>query len=496
MNSFDFNKRLRKARDLMQMENHAEALRVYAELVRKYPAGGVTGEYARAAAIYGDFDLAEQLWERIRSSQPNTADLLSRLAWEYQQIRLHAKARELYGLAAQAEPANLEAQLSLAWLLARTNSTKEARAAVNKCLELSPRHEQARYLAAHLDRREDRLAEAERQFRDLLASELQDPYVQYSCRSELANIYDRTGRFDEAMAELFAGKALLHPGQEEADRRRTDASYEDMLRKIRALPKNILEHWGKSFPTRDRKPVVSLAVLMGAARSGTTLLERVLDAHPSLGAADESLALTKIMPLVDITASAIPSQRLGVLRQRYLSVLTKTSGPAAPGKVLLDKNPSQTIWLAAFLRVFPEVRVVTALRDPRDIMISLYFQNQSLTNYQTLEVLAQYYVKVMDLWLALREWSGFSWIETRYEDVVAGLSKEGARATEFLGLEWKQNQADFHTSNHDKPLMSTNYSAVTQPLYTRAVGRWRSYEKYLAPVLPILEPYCKAFGYA
>lgn len=495
MNSFDFNKRLRKARDLMQTANHAEALRAYAELVRKYPAGGVAGEYARAAAIYGDFDLADQLWVKIRSSERNTADLLSRLAWEYQQIRLHARARELYRLAAEAEPGNLEAQLSLAWLLARTNSTQDARPTVNKCLELSPRHEQARYLSAHLDCREDKLAEAERQFRDLLASELQDPYVQYSCRSELATIYDRTGRFDEAMAELFAGKALLRPSQEEADRRRTDASYDDMLRQVRALPKNILEMWGQSFPPRDRKPIVSLAVLMGAARSGTTLLERVLDAHSLLGAADESLALTKIMPLVDITARAFPSQRLGVLRQRYLGMLAKTSGPAAPGKVLLDKNPSQTIWLAAFLRLFPEVRVITALRDPRDIVMSLYFQNQTLTNYQTPEMLAQYYVKIMDLWLAVREWSGFSWIETRYEDVVADLSKEGARVTEFLGLEWKQDQADFHRSNHDKPLMSTNYSAVTQPLYTRAVGRWRSYEKYVAPVLPILEPYCKAFGY-
>lgn len=480
----------------MQTANHAEALRAYAELVRKYPGGGVIGEYARAAAIYGDFELAEQLWERIRSSQPNSVDLLSRLAWEHQQIRLHAKARELYRQAAEAEPANLEVQLALAWLMARTNSTKEARPIVNKCLELSPRHEQARYLAAHLDRREDKLAEAERQFRDLLASELQDPYVQYSCRSELATICDRTGRFEEAMAELFAGKALLRPGQEEADRRRTDASYDDMLRNVRTLPKNILEVWGRAFPPRDRKPIVSLAVLMGAARSGTTLLERVLDAHPSLGATDESLALTKIMPLVDITAPAIPAQRLAVLRQRYLSMLTKTSGPGAPGNVLLDKNPSQTIWLAAFLRVFPEVRVITALRDPRDIVISLYFQNQMLTNYQTLEMLARYYIKVMELWLVVREWSGFSWIETRYENVVADLSKEGARVTEFLGLEWKQNQADFDKSNHDKPLMSTNYTAVTQPLYTRAVGRWRSYEKYLAPVLSILEPYCKVFGYA
>jgi hypothetical protein len=110
-------------------------------------------------------------------------------------------------------------------------------------------------------------------------------------------------------------------------------------------------------------------------------------------------------------------------------------------------------------------------------------------------MLAQYYGKVMDLWLAVREWTGFSWIETRYEDVVADLPTEGARVTKFLGLDWQEGQARFHQNNQHKPVMSTNYTAVSQPLYKRAAGRWRAYEKYLTQVLPMIEPYCKAFGY-
>src|SRR6185437_8633821 len=178
-----------------------------------------------------------------------------------------------------------------------------------------------------------------------------------------------------------AGKKLPYQSDQDVKERRfVDAWHDDVLRKTRALPKNVLEEWGKTFPPRARKPEVSLGLLMGSARSGTTLLERVLDAHPQIAAADESLAFTKILPLVDISAPTIPSPRLTALRQRYLDMLTKTSGPAAPGKVLLDKNPSRTIWLPAFQRVFPEVRIIMALRDPRDILISLYFQNQTLTN--------------------------------------------------------------------------------------------------------------------
>lgn len=497
MNALDFNRRLRAARDLMQKQNHPAALSAYAELVKKYPQGSAWGEYARAATIFGDFDLAEQIWKRLRETQPNTAELLSRLAWEYQNIRMHAKARELYREAVALEPDNLPTQLGLAWVLSRTNSPAEARVVVNKCLELDASSEQARYLAAHLDRRENKLAEAEKQFRDLLARKLSDQYVPYFCHAELAAILDQTGRYDEAMDVLQRGKKLIATiPEQEKERENIDAWHEDVLRKTKALPRNILDIWKKSFPPKARTPAASVAFLTGSARSGTTLLERILDAHPSIAAADESLAFSKVFPLIDTTAAPMPGQRLGVLRQRYLHILSKITGPPAPGKVLLDKNPSQTAWLPAFLRAFPDLRVLIALRDPRDILVSLYFQNQTSTNHLTFEQLARHYQNVMDIWLAAREWDGFAWMETRYEDVVADLGKEGARATRFLGLEWHANQGEFHERNREKPIMSNNYQDVTRPVYKRSVGRWQVYEKYLAPALPMLEPYCKRFGYA
>ena len=85
-------------------------------------------------------------------------------------------------------------------------------------------------------------------------------------------------------------------------------------------------------------------------------------------------------------------------------------------------------------------------------------------------------------------------METRYEDVVADLEKEGRHATKFLNLEWHEKQARFYENNQGKQVK--NYNEVTKPVYTKAIGRWRAYEKHLAPALPILEPYCKKFGYS
>ncbi len=480
----------------MQHRNYAEALKLYAQLVKEFPQGGLGYEYGRAAAVAGDFDLAEQIWENLLSGEPKTAELLSQLAGEYGKIWLFSKARALSFEAASLEPGNLNVQLNLASFLSRTNSVEEARAAVNKCLELDSRSEQARYLSAHLHRRENKFADAETQFRDLLASDLRDPQVVYFCRCELARILDSTERFDEAMAQLGEAKRLASQTINIDEARKTfDERRERAVRKAKSLPNNILDTWGKSFPTNARTAAAPLAFLGGHARSGTTLLERILDAHPSVAACDEALAFQTISSLIDVTVPDIPAEGLNFLRQRYLRNLAKVLESAAEGKMLLDKNPPVTAYLPAFLRAFPELRVLIALRDPRDVLVSCYFQNLIQFSHFSFEGLAQHYSCVMDVWLAVREWEGLVWMETRYEDIVADLQKEGGRVTKFLGLEWHENQARFYEKNREKPVMSSNYNDVIQPVYKRSVGRWQAYEKYLAPILPVLEPYCKRFGY-
>jgi hypothetical protein len=149
--------------------------------------------------------------------------------------------------------------------------------------------------------------------------------------------------------------------------------------------------------------------------------------------------------------------------------------------------------------VFPELRILIALRDPRDVALSCYFQNIPLNavnvNFLSLERVAKHYSDLMDIWLAVKEWEGFSWIETRYEDMVEDVEKEGRRVTEFLGLTWDEGQGKFYEKSRQKQLYSPTYQDVTRPIYKRSLARWRAYEKHLAPILPGLEPYCRRFGY-
>jgi hypothetical protein len=265
------------------------------------------------------------------------------------------------------------------------------------------------------------------------------------------------------------------------------------------LPKDVLRSWSKFFPERKREAIPPLAFLGGHPRSGTTLLEQILDAHPGVAALDEPTAFLEVLEPAFHKSHEHSSARINVLRRLYIAALRQEAGGDAAGKLLLDKNPSPTARLPIWLRVFPELRVLIALRDPRDVALSCYFQNIPLNavnvNFLSLDRVARHYADLMDIWLAVREWEGFAWMETRYEDTVAGMEKEGRRITEFLGLAWHEQQARFYEKSRQKQLYSPTYQDVTRPVYSRSVARWRAYEKHLAPIFPALEPYCRKFGY-
>jgi hypothetical protein len=381
---------------------------------------------------------------------------------------------------------------------------------VQECLGLDPGEEQARYFSAVLDRRAGDLESAERTLRDLIGAAPAHPVVRHTARYELAHILDQTQRPDEAMRWLAEAKAL---SWSVADVRGYHHEYEVVAAARRslnaALPRDILRTWGRNFPREQRSTLPPLALLGGHPRSGTTLLERVLGAHPGMLALDESSAFTRAVVAVFMPAGmparyeparfdALTAAELNGMRQGYTQQFLQEAG-REPGGMLVDKNPSPTALLPLWLRVFPELKVLTALRDPRDVVLSCYFQNLPLNvisaNFLTLERTARHYADLMNIWLAVRQWEGFSWLEMRYEDMVGNLEQEGARVMQFLGMQWHPDQARFHQHDRHVYINSHTYHDVTRPVYSRSVGRWHAYEKYLAPVLPAIECYVRNFRY-
>ncbi|HEU0037677.1 MAG TPA: sulfotransferase, partial [Verrucomicrobiae bacterium] len=143
--------------------------------------------------------------------------------------------------------------------------------------------------------------------------------------------------------------------------------------------------------------------------------------------------------------------------------------------------------------------LLIALRDPRDVVISCFTQylplNTNSVCFLTLERTAKRFAHDMKLWLILREKICSPWLEVRYEDCVGNLEREARRALEFLGLPWDPCVLTYRERLKTKAVASPTYEAVSKPLYTSAIGRWKNYRRYLEPCLDTLQPCIKAFGY-
>jgi tetratricopeptide (TPR) repeat protein len=502
MTPAELQKKHEEARRSLLTNNSAKALQQYGKLAREAPGNALIWfEYGNAASRQRQLELADRAWGKVLELAPRDAELVNMVGHQYQAARQPEKARACFAQAASLDPRGINPRISLAVLSEQQHYLEVARSAVEECLAIDPNDDQARYFSAVLDRRENNLEQAETRLRALLASEPAHPFVRYACRYELAQLCDRSQRFDEAMRLLSEAKTIVR-GLTDTDLliQRYDRIAESARQFTRAQPKSILRTWAQYFPERKRQGIPRLALLGGHPRSGTTLLEQILDAHPAIAALDEPTAFLEVLEPAFHKTREHSSSRLNVLRQLYVEALKQELGPGSDGKLLVDKNPSPSARLPVWLRVFPELRVIIALRDPRDVVLSCYFQNIPLNavnvNFLSFERIAKHYSDLMDVWLAVREWEGFAGIETRYEDIVADIEKEGRRVTEFLGMEWNDQQARFYEKSLEKQMYSPTYQDVTRPVYQRSVARWRSYEKHLAPIFPMLEPYCRTFGYS
>jgi Flp pilus assembly protein TadD len=486
------------------------ALGIYHELLRQYPdTARLWFELGFAAGKQLDFALADQACRRTAELAGKNASLLVLLGQQYHWLRQPERARASFEQAVAVSPASIHAQLSLADWYERERRLDDAGRCVEACLALEPGNAQVLCVQALLLHRRGRNPEAEALLRELVQGPSQDANVNYSSRHQLAVVLDQQGRYTEALHWLEEAKALL---RRTADVAKLEQEYDRSVRRRRellaALTPETIRRWRAEAPASPS--AYRLAFLGGHPRTGTTLLEQILGAHPAIAAFDESMAFPdevaeKLAPLNGpsaLTAAALDgltAARRSEFRQRYFKSLLRDPAPGAAQQMLLDKNPSPTAWLPVWLRLFPELKVIVALRDPRDVLVSCYFQNLRLNatnaNFLSLERTFRHYADLMDVWLRMRELGGFDWMETAYENVVTDLEGEGRRVTEFLGLSWHPDQAVFHTANRQKFVFSPTYHDASRPVYQRAVGRWRNYEEALAPLQPRLAYYCEALGY-
>ena len=415
-------------------------------------------------------------------------------------------AERLARLALSLAPDSASALNNLVICLTRINRNEEALPLSRQVCEILPEHPGCHILLALIEAKTGSINQALQRLQKVIKRNLE---AEQTARAhlEMGVILDKLGRYEEAFTALTkaaeGNSALLnqHP-----------ATRDDLFTTLAHNSENftvpLLQRWPVKQLSSDGLPVP--AFLMGFLRSGTTLTEQVLAAHPQLVTTDESsivheltLELQKLTGINNDQATALKSIKetdLRQLRQFYWRRMREEYGPQVMLKQVVDKNALNTIDLGVISVVFPEAKIVFALRDPRDICISCFMQAFSpapaTVNMLSWEGIARQYSAVMGYWLTLRNNIQPAFLELRYEDTVTNFEATYRQVFDFLGVVWHSEVTQFHERAKGRYISTPSFAAVSEPIYTRAVARWKPYEKQFAPIIKELEPFIKAFGYS
>jgi tetratricopeptide (TPR) repeat protein len=455
----------------------------------------------------GQTDAALQAYDSALRAEPGMAAAhFNRGAVLEDDLKAITGARSAYERAVELDRTYVEPLARLAWLDAQAGDAASARARAERTLALSPFNELARIALASADlQQRDFTAAAER-----LSALRQDPALTPVSRSIMlgltGDLRDAEGRPAEAFAAYEASNAVLkaiHAAQFEGPGKDSVIAHarrlSDWFEAADPAP------WRQAPPARPRAADPTAHVfLVGFPRSGTTLLENVLAAHPGVVsleeqdclAAAETAYLTSEQGLERL-ARISPAE---AMRQRdaYWRMVRKF-GVEPRGRVFIDKMPLASVLLPIVAKLFPDARILFARRDPRDVVLSCFRRrfgmNPSMYPLLTLQGAAAFYDAVMRLTEIYRDVLILPQHVVRYESLVEDFEGTARAACGFIGLEWDQGLLDFAARARTRGISTPSAAQVARGLNREGQGAWRHYRDQMAPVLPILDPWVRRFDY-
>jgi len=320
----------------------------------------------------------------------------------------------------------------------------------------------------------------------------------------LAKVCDRLGDAASAMRALEDGHAAqLHTASRLVPDLVDPAAEPLPITRQRVTQADRARWQAIAAPDVQASPIF----VVGFPRSGTTLLEQMLDAHPALRSMDEQGFFQDVIEGMQHMGFAYPhdlgkldSEACAYLRAIYWAKVA-TVVALKDGVRLVDKNPLNILRLPMLQRIFPNAPVILALRHPMDVVLSCYMQSFRAPAFQmlcsSLDRLARGYANALRFWMDQSEVLRPHSMELRYEDLVEDPARYARALGDFLGLEDVSSLLQFDTHARAKGFISTpSYAQVVEPLNKRAVGRWQRYRPWLEPLRSELAPFCERFGYS
>lgn len=487
----------------------SDAVRSLEQALRLRPAyPEALAEMGAVCIEQGRVEAGLEFLHRAAALRPVDAVILGNISHALRLQGENQAALESFHRALRLAPDNVDLIASCAAFLEKAGKADEARALLDRGLQLAPDHVQSNLVAAQLDRRAQRLQQAAERLEGLLVPTL--ALGQHAdIELELGQIYDQMGDAARAFPRMVEGnrkKAMVALGRDGV----ASLAYLERLVRIRHLATSALAgalHVQIESCNTTMEQTAAPAFLIGFPRSGTTLMEQILDSHPRVQSMEEkppvSLMVSRALDMLDeqcCTLAELDERQLTELRQLYWTEAERYVRVQS-GHLLIDKMPLNTIGVPVIARVFPNAKFIVAIRHPCDVSLSCLMQNfavnAGMTHFFTMDDTVHLYAQVMGAWLHYVQLLPLQYHPIRYEDLIENVPRESRKLLDFLGLPWDDAVLSHTEHARQRGAINTpSYHQVVQPVYQRSKYRWMKYEHHLTEVLPVLQPFIEQFGYA
>ncbi len=469
---------------LAAAEEHGGALGSYRSAVQLRPDSvPALLRLVRQLRAAQDYEQALDACRKVLALEPESVQAHNHAGYCLEQIGRPAEAMEHFQRALELAPERAEVHANIGMHLQNQGRFDEAIAAHRRALALDPELADA-YLNLVSIKSYRPSDEEVRAMSALLERSDLPPDARISLSFALAQVRDARGDIDAAF-ELFRSANDLKAHRLPFD----PEEYTSYTNRIIATFDAAFFAQREGFGVDSEVPVF----VVGMPRSGSTLVEQILASHPGVAGAGElqdmrmmagklpeMLGTSQPFPECVSLLEAPPARRLA---EGYLEALR---GRAQGALRVTDKMLGNFQRLGLIALLFPRARVIHCRRDPLDTCVSCYLQHfanglRFTYDMEHLGIAYRGYERLMAHW---REVLPMRMLDVRYEALVGDLERVSRELIEFLGLPWDERCLLFHEQARN--VGTASFWQVRQPLYASSVGRWRRYEKHLAPLIEAL----------
>ena len=413
----------------------------------------------------------------MERGHPATRDLIGRV---FRLVGNLDASLDWHGKAVEADAGHVPFLVNYANACIYTGDIDEALEVLDRCAALEPGNAQVHWLLARTRRAES--ASHIESMQALLDGEIDvrdAAYLNYAIGKE----YEDLDQPAEAFAAWSRGAAARR-GTVAWDERADEELFD-------LLGATFTPEWlaGRNSDCFDATPIF----ILGMPRTGSTLLDRMVDAHPVVSSAGElrhfGFAVRQVTGHHEprqFTAALLRSAAsadAGAIGEAYVESIAPLKGGAAH---VIDKLPSNFIYLPMILAALPNARILHVRRNAADTCLAIYkqlFADAYLYSYD-LEELARYYVRyhrLMDTW---RERFPQRFVDVDYESLVSDTEDTLRPVLQYIGLSWNPVCLEyFKDAAHSSTASAVQ---VQEAPHSRSVGRWKQHERELRPALEIL----------